>query len=493
MPSRVQLRRHLLSAAAAALAVALIVFAAPRARAQAEDEFDEDAPDPVKLYRQAQAAYTRGAQSKSQEEFEAALGFVERAIKLNPEFTEAEYLRALALMRLGRAAEAERGLRRAMELKPDWLLPPAALGDMLARAPGREREAEEILGRALKNDPNHLPSIVLLAELHKRAGDNKGALEFMVRATNLLDTADPAIWAVRGELELAEGDRAGALKTFSRVIRMDEGHRVARLRRAEIYIEQKEFDRAVKDLQALEEPARKDQELALAVVAAYARAGDKEGGRRVLGLLPESARNSPEAARLRAALDEVACEETAESRERLEQLLLTEPENTSLLYCLCNLYRTAEPERSLTYCKRAAELQPSSVRYATGYAAALVQLRRFAEAAAVLKSVVSAAPDDYVARANYATALYELKLYKESIAEYKWMAQARPETAVIHYFIGTAHDHLGEYEDALRAYETFLARADAQTNSLEIDKVNLRLPTLRNQIKRGEGVKRKGQ
>ena len=47
------------------------------------------------------------------------------------------------------------------------------------------------------------------------------------------------------------------------------------------------------------------------------------------------------------------------------------------------------------------------------------------------------------------------------------------------------------YREALAAYETFLARADAQKNQLEIDKVNLRLPSLRNQIKRGEGPKKK--
>jgi tetratricopeptide (TPR) repeat protein len=97
-----------------------------------------------------------------------------------------------------------------------------------------------------------------------------------------------------------------------------------------------------------------------------------------------------------------------------------------------------------------------------------------------------------VARANYATALYELKLYRQALDEYAWMSTARPELAVIHFFVGTAHDRLGEYEEALRAYETFLARADARANQLEIDKVNLRLPSLRNQIKRGEGVKRKG-
>ena len=58
-------------------------------------------------------------------------------------------------------------------------------------------------------------------------------------------------------------------------------------------------------------------------------------------------------------------------------------------------------------------------------------------------------------------------------------------------YLATAHDLLGEYQEALAAYETFLARADASKNQLEIEKVNLRLPSLRNQIKRGEGAKKK--
>jgi hypothetical protein len=74
--------------------------------------------------------------------------------------------------------------------------------------------------------------------------------------------------------------------------------------------------------------------------------------------------------------------------------------------------------------------------------------------------------------------------------EYKWIGQAKPDLAVVYFFIATAHDKLGEYEDALGAYETFLARADAKSNQLEIEKVNLRLPSLRNQIKRGEGAKK---
>ena len=76
-------------------------------------------------------------------------------------------------------------------------------------------------------------------------------------------------------------------------------------------------------------------------------------------------------------------------------------------------YRTDDPARSLEYYRQAAEIQPEAAEYALGYAAALVQARRFPEAAAILRQVVSADPDNYVAHANLATALYESKRYRK--------------------------------------------------------------------------------
>ena len=71
------------------------------------------------------------------------------------------------------------------------------------------------------------------------------------------------------------------------------------------------------------------------------------------------------------------------------------------------------------------------------------------------------------------------------------MLKSKPDLVIAYYFIATAHDKLGEYKEALAAYETFNARADAKTNELEIEKVKLRLPSLRQQIKLGQGVKQK--
>ena len=68
---------------------------------------------------------------------------------------------------------------------------------------------------------------------------------------------------------------------------------------------------------------------------------------------------------------------------------------------------------------------------------------------------------------------------------------AKPEIIVAHYFIATSHDYLGEYPEALASYEKFLTVADTKTNQLEIEKVKLRLPTLKRQIQLGEGVEEK--
>jgi len=179
------------------------------------------------------------------------------------------------------------------------------------------------------------------------------------------------------------------------------------------------------------------------------------------------------------------------ARKALETLLGKNPNNAMLLARLGASYRTADPIRSLNYYKSATEIEPANPDYATGYAAALIQARRFMEAASILRKVVAAAPNNYAAHANLATALYELKQFGPALDEYEWLLKAKPDLTVAYYFIAIAHDYLGEYEQALAAYESFLGRADAKTNQLEIEKTKLRLPTLRRQIQLGQGVKQK--
>ena len=465
-----------------ALVFALALACAPGAAAQETDEFDDAAADPVKLF-------DRGQEAHAKKDYARALELYEEALQLRPAFPEAEFQKAAALAALKRTTEAEQSYRRAMELRRTWALPPAALGLMLVRTAGREREAEPLLRRALELDPKNLTATAALAEMRARAGDAAEAVTLWGRAAEL-KPEDASLWVARARAELGAKETASALKSFGRAVEADPANVEARLGRADLLIGSGEKERALEDVRALEALSKSDWKLAVAVANRYGLAGRNEEARRVFDALPAEAKTSGEGKGLAAALSDLRCEETAEARAALERLVEADPKNANALACLGLLSRTSDPQRSLEFYRRAAEADARNVDHAVGYAAALVQLRQFPEAATILKRVIEVAPDKYEARANFAAALYEMKLYNQAVVEYKWISRARPELSVVHFFIATAHDRLGEYEEALAAYETFLARADARVNQLEIEKVNLRLPSLRKQVKRGEGLKK---
>jgi tetratricopeptide (TPR) repeat protein len=465
-----------------ALAFALLVVCAHAARAQDGDGFDETAADPVKLF-------NRGQEAHAKKDYERALELYEEALQVKPDFAEAEFQKAAALVALKRLPEAEKSYRRALELRRTWAMPPAALGLLLVRTPGRETEAEPLLRRALELDAKNLTAAVALAELRTRAGDAAEAVKFSRLAAELKPD-DASLWVSLARAELAAKDTAGALKSFGRALDVDGANVGARLGRADLLISTGEKERALEDVRALEPLAKTDWKLAVAVANRFGLIGRKEEARRIYESLPEEARQSQEGRNLIGALSDLTCADTPEARAALEQLVASGPKNAPALACLGKLERTNSPERSADLYRRAAEAEPRNVDYAVGYAAALVQLRQFAQAAGILQRVTEAAPGHYEAHANLAAALFELKLYNRAVVEYKWIERAKPELAVVHFFIAIAHDRMGEYEEALAEYQTFLARADAGQNQLEIEKVNLRLPSLRNQIKRGEGAKK---
>ena len=94
----------------------------------------------------------------------------------------------------------------------------------------------------------------------------------------------------------------------------------------------------------------------------------------------------------------------------------------------------------------------------------------------------------YFAHTNLATALFELQDYANAAREYLWILDQQKDqkrAAITLYFLGICFDKLGDYERALKAYERFVELAPAD-HQLEIDKVKLRLPSLKQQIKAGK-------
>ena len=84
--------------------------------AYGQEAFGDDATDPVRLFERGQSAHARG-------DLERAIGFYEQALKVRPEFPEAEFQRGNALASLGRLPEAETAFRAAISYKKNWALP----------------------------------------------------------------------------------------------------------------------------------------------------------------------------------------------------------------------------------------------------------------------------------------------------------------------------------------------------------------------------------
>jgi superkiller protein 3 len=463
-----------------------LLFAGSTLRAVAQDDpFGDSAADPIKLFERGQSAHSRG-------DLEKAIDFYEQALKVKPDFPEAEFQRGNALASLGRLKEAETALRAAISQKKNWSLPHSALGALLLRTQ-RDSEAEQSFRAALKIDANDNVALRMLSEIRLRAGDKQEALDLAKRATAISD-APASAFVVLAIAERANGNTVAAKATLDRVIGDEPANVAALLERADLLTDEKNFQPAIADLRAAAKVKPGEKSIMSRLAYVLQQAGRTEEAAEVAKSAGLEVQPSSDAKGgvigTHEEIEAANSDDPGVARKALEKLLEKNPRNAMLLGRLGASYRTDDPARSLEFYRRASEVQPDAAEYAIGYASALVQARRFADATRILQQVVRANPQNYAARANLATALYESKRYSEAIPEYQWILEAKPEIVVAHYFIATSHDYLGEYPEALAAYEKFLAAADAKTNQLEIDKVKLRLPSLRRQIQLGEGAKK---
>ena len=473
----------------AIIVFALVAVSASAAAAQTVDYTDGES-DPVKLFERAQNAHAKG-------DLERALALYEEAIKLRPEFPEAEYQRGIALVALKRPAEAEIAFRRAIELRKDWALPHSALGSLLSQTE-KDKEAEPLLRRALLLGAKDFTTLDSLSTVRWRAGDKPEALALAQRATNEDENASSYAWAWRGMVERSAGDSNAAIPSFERALRLDPRNAIALKGRAEVRIASKAYDQAIEDLKAALLIVPGDKEISLRLARVYELAGKKDDAQRIYEAFGQSVDpptpQLPGVLNVKGSAEDIAAanaDDPKVAQPALEKLIAANPKNAGLFARLGEVTRRLDPQKSAASYRRANEIDPHNPRYATGYAAALVQARRFAEAVAILRQVIALAPNEYAAHANLALALYELKDFPKALPEYEWLAAARPEIAATYFFIAIAHDNLEEYQQALEAYEKFMSLADPSVNKLEIEKVNLRLPKLRDQIRRGQGVKKK--
>jgi Flp pilus assembly protein TadD len=424
--------------------------------AQGEDRSDEA----IALFNSGQDAHEKG-------DLQTAIQNYEKAIKLVTDFPEAEVQLGNAYVSLGRLDDAERAFRRAVAQRDDWSLALANLGGVLVRK-GKFREAEPLLAKAIELDEQNFPAYTAMTELRLQTKADPKVLNLLLaRLTLITSKANPtaAVWASRAALEIATGDLKTARVSSARALELDPRSQFALATSADLALLENDptsADALVRRLETIAPQTEQVKVLRARLLVAQAK--------------------STEALDLLASIASPA-QSTIDVKNQIVAMTATNPSDIEKQL-------TIDPTRALEHCRRASEAAPTNVEPVIGYAAALVQAKRYEEAVTVLRRVLAIAPSNSTVHANLGTALFQLKRFAEAKTEFRWLAENRPDHPTAYYFLGIVHDQLNEFADAAANYQQFLRLADPESSKLEIEKVNLRLPILNNLLKEGKGKKR---
>jgi len=454
---------------------------------------------------QAGALFEAGQKAHQSGDLEKAIELYAEALKRDASLWPAEFQRSVAYLSLGRVADAHSSIDRVFTQLAEFSDSPELRGVMaraqlvrgeIALAEGKRDEAEAAFRRTLELNPKAGPAHAGLAEI-LLAGDKPA--EAVIEAKAAIGAGDDrsSTWTVLGTAQSLTGQNDEALASLDEAIKRNPRQGAALRSRAEVNVARGKLNLAITDLRAalaIEEstPARLNLASVLSQSKQYAEA--IELFQQILKAEPE---NSEARAGLAAAM--IDSGKAGEAIAQLETLIKGQPGRADLHAQLAELYLATEPERAFTEYGAAAKIEQGNSRHQIGMATALVRMRRFQDAVPILRQVLTQNPKDdiaYFAHTNLATALFELDDFAGAGTEYVWILKRqqvlgdRKRAAITLYFLGICLDKLGDFEQALKAYDQFLVLASPD-NQLEIDKVKLRMPSLRRQIQEGQAKRKR--
>ncbi len=457
--------------------IVLLFAAFAVAGVRAQEAADDPETEAIALFNKGQDAHEVG-------DLRAAISLYEKALKLIPNFPEAELQRGSAYQSLGELDTAEGSFRRALSLRQDWSLALAHLGSLLIRREKFE-EAGPLLKRAIEVNPENTPAYAAMATLAVRTNAPASELNALLKKISSMAAAaktTAATWSAKAILENALGEKKAAFASAARSLELDPKNISMLALSASIAIDHSDPDRAAAYIEKIAAVDAAAVELPFLKTRLFLERGNND---EALKYAASIANPTKDLIVLKAQIVAATSTDTA----ALEKQLEAEPRNITALSRLCSLHRVGQPLKAMEFCRRALEVEPNNIEHAVGYGAAMLQAKDYQNAAALFQKLLASAPENFTLRANLATALFQLKRYNEAKVQFQWLVEKQPENVAAYFFLAVSHDQLAEYADAAANYQIFLRMADPKTNQLEIEKINLRLPVLQKQLDAGKGRK----
>lgn len=417
--------------------------------------------------------------------------YLARALQRSPGLLPARQMLITTQLRSGQAAKALETLNAAMtkdELAPALY---SVAGDVYLLN-GNPKKAEEYFAKALKLDPDNARKRTSLAMTHLAAGQTESALEDLqaVASSDAGTTADLAIISahlrrnqidkalaaidrmeakqpdkpfaanLRGRVQLAQRDVAGARKSFEKALSIDPVFYPAVASLASLDMADKKPDEAKKRFEALlaKDPKSVQALVALAQIAASNKAPAPE----IAGLLARAVEANPENPGPRALL----IDHHLRNKDQKQALAVAQagaaaaPSSPEMLTALGRVQQlTGDFNQAISTYGKVISLQPLSPQAHVRLAEAHMANKDQAAAEQSLRKALEIKPDMLEVQAVLAALAIRSKNYAEATRIAKAVQQQRP-TALAGYAIeGDAAAAQSNWDAALAAYRAGLKQS----------------------------------
>jgi tetratricopeptide (TPR) repeat protein len=384
--------------------------------------------------RQAQAEYLRGTLLERRGAYAEALGAYEKAMALDPSAAFIAGEAAELALQLEDRPRAEKWARKRLELAPGDAKSRVILGRVLW-ARGDTEGAQAELARALKDDPSSADTLFALTEL-VAGRDPKRARKLL--EDFLKDNPDHAARALfeLGRLDAQEERYSSAVEKLKRSIELDNSESdPARLALAQVYEITHATADAVSEYQRLLADDPDDVEL-------WAHIGDLEAAMDALSdardtfkLIKEKHPGDPAACAWLAGDAERAGDFKAAAAALKDSSALKDDPTLNLRLGYYEL-QSGSMKDAMATLSEARRRWPKDDRVAYYLALGHDDLGEHAEAASLLREVLTAKPDDRDARWQLATILEKMDKIGEAEPEFRRLIADKPDDAPALNYLG---------------------------------------------------------
>lgn len=439
---------------AAALGNRALTRLSQRQNSQAQSDLDKlhtVAPrSPITKFLDAVFLYQTG-------KFDTSRDKLMDVLKVQPNFAPAQRILGIVQFKLGNYQEAISKLARFLEQNPTDLDVRKVLAATYLQL-NQPDDALKVLTPALTSGKSDSQLLALSSAAHLGSHDLNQATSLMHQASEL----NPTNVTLRTQLGLnlwAAGNIKQAQQTLEKAASQDQQHYQADLSLALMYLQQQQFEQALRSAIRLEQKLPNDPLTHNLKGAAYLglrnHADARASFERVLKLQPNSA-----SAALNLAQLDLRKNNPVDARKRFEQILNTDKDNTQAMLGLAGLAAGAGQEQEyLGWIEKAAKVNPPALQPRVLLARYYLGKKQAQKAMAIARESQTAFPRHPAALELLGNVQLQAGDNDNALVTFKRLVQATPTSPMPYLNLASVQARLGQVDASRASLKKSLALA----------------------------------